>query len=110
MTDTTGSQNGRHPRMTDAVLQTYQLAEREAAKCREVMAFARTDAEGSWQDSEYQTFFLDDIYGMLTGAHSASTAQIRSIAVTPQAAAWIRNRCLNPYWFWSLIGASCVKA
>jgi hypothetical protein len=96
--------------MTDAVLLTYRLAEHEAAEHREVMAFARPDADADWQDGEYKMFFLDGIYGMLTDAKSASLAQIRSLAVTAQAAAWIRNRCANPYWFWSLIGAACVRA
>lgn len=92
-----------------ALQAAIELAQERTSEYRGRMLFARQEA--GFQTREFQHFFLAGIYQMLhAGARSACNAEIIGSVVTPEAEAFLRERCVNPYWFWSVIAAAASQA
>jgi hypothetical protein len=98
---TTSATDATQTPMEKALRQTIEMAAHHVARNRPFMPFARHTRH--WLGSEYQNFFLYGMYGDLTGQTQACNDSIIALATEPAAAEWIENRCLNPYWFWSVI-------
>jgi hypothetical protein len=85
-----------------------------AAKCTEqnqaMMWLAREANDNKWFWGEYQLFFMSGVYGNATDAKQASKEEIIALVATKDGAQWIEDHCLNPFWFWTLLGAACQFA
>jgi hypothetical protein len=97
-------------KLKKARVETLGLAAKYTEQNRTMMWMARESDDKKWFWSEYQMFFMGDVYSNATGEKQARKEDIIALVVTRDGADWIEQHCANPFWFWTLLLAACQCA